>query len=160
MEQIEGLVRAIEGRHIGHPHDCAVVEGQHILHLLCAVHAAEGIDARAAVRIAVDLRTVAQGRVGRTHSGKVGQRRVEGMGFIEVGVGSRGVGADQVVVVVRVHLAGHHVLAGILVVAVAHEALLVAVVDDGHAAGKVHEAVRQLVPRQQFGVVRRQRCRS
>src|SRR5699024_8097996 len=41
------------------------------------------------------------------------------------------------------HLAGEHRLAGVLVVAVAHEALLVAVVDHRLAAGEQHRLVRE-----------------
>lgn len=63
---------------------------------------------------------------------------------VEVVVGGGLVRADQIVVVVGRHLAGEHILAGVLVAAVAGKALLVAVVDHRHAAGKVHEGVRQL----------------
>ena len=52
-------------------------------------------------------------------------------------------------------LVGEHVLAGVLVAAVAGEALLVAVVDDGLAAGEEHQRVGQLRPGQQLGVGRR-----
>ena len=71
---------------------------------------------------------------------------------VEVVVGRGLVGADQVVVGVGRHGVGEHVLAGVLVAAVANEALLVAVVDDRLAAGEEHEGVRQPGAGEQFGV--------
>ena len=71
---------------------------------------------------------------------------------VEVGVGRGGVGADQVVVVVRVDLRREHVLAGVLVAAVADEALLVAVVHDRLATREVHQRVREEVAREQLVV--------
>ena len=82
----------------------------------------------------------------------IGQRLVQRMGVVEVGVGRGGRRADQVVIVVLGDDAGHHVLAGVLVAAVTGETLLVAVVDDGHAAPEVHQGMGQLVAGHQFSI--------
>ena len=67
------------------------------------------------------------------------------MGRVEVVVGRGGIGADQVLVHVVRHLAGHHVLAAQLIAAAADEALLVAVVDDRKAAGEEKQPVAQIM---------------
>ncbi len=69
---------------------------------------------------------------------------------VEVGVSSCGVGADQVVVVVRGDLRREHVLPSVLVAAVPDETLLVAVVHDRLPAGEVHQRVHEAVARQQL----------
>ena len=73
---------------------------------------------------------------------------------VEVGVGRRRRRADQIVVVVRRDLGREHVLAGVLIAAVADETLLVPVVDDGLAAADVHQGMGQAVALQQLVAAR------
>ncbi len=82
----------------------------------------------------MELRAGAQRRVGGAQSGQLANRHVERVVLVEVVVGRRRRRADEIVVVVVGHERREHVLAGILVAAGAGEPLLVAVVDDGHAA--------------------------
>ena len=100
----------------------------------------------------MDLGALAQRAVVGPQLGEVGERLVERVGRVEVRVGRGRVRAEQVVVVVRADLAREHVLPGVLVAAVAGEALLVAVVDDRLAAGEEHQLVRELVAGEQLGV--------
>ena len=114
-----------------------------MLDLLVAVHAGEGVDAGAVLGVQLDLRARGQGR------GLAAQRRELADQRVQLRVGREVLAApvrgavDQGVVEVGRHLAGEHRLTGVLVVAVAHEALLVAVVDDGLAAGQQHGLVRE-----------------
>ena len=64
-----------------------------------------------------------------TNIRKFGNQAVERMIAIEIAVRSRGVSSDQRVVVVAFGSAGEHVLARGLIVAVANETLLGAVID-------------------------------
>ena len=128
----------------------AVVGGDDVLALVVGVDATERVHARVAARVAMDLGAVGQRRVLRAQAGQVSEVLVQGMVGVEVGVGSCGVGADQVVVVVRGDLRREHVLPGVLVAAVADETLLVAVVHDRLPAGEVHQRVREAVARQQL----------
>ena len=62
-KQVEPLTSAVEGLDRGADRRIGVVEGEHILNLLRAVDAAEGVDAGAVGGEAVDLRAAAQGQV-------------------------------------------------------------------------------------------------
>ena len=92
----------------------------------------------------MDLRTGAQGLVCIAQGRIVTETLVERVGGVKVIIGGRSVGANQVVIVVAVDLAGEHILARVLVIAIANKALFVAIVDHRHAAGKVHQGVGQL----------------
>ena len=131
-----------------------VVESDDVLDLLGALDAGEGVDARAILAVAVDLRAAAQRQVGVAHGSEVAEGLVQRVGRVEVVVGRGGIGADQVLVHVVRHLAGQHVLAAQLVAAAAGEALLVAVVDDREAASEEEQPVAQLHARHQLGVRR------
>ena len=79
----------------------AVVEGDDVLALLVGVDAAERVDAGVAAGVAVDLGAVGQRRVLGAQRGQLGEVPVHRVVGVEVVVGRRGVGADEVVVVVR-----------------------------------------------------------
>jgi hypothetical protein len=67
-------------------------------------------------------------------------------------LGVRGGRADEVVLEIRRGLGGEQGGAGVLVAALAGEALLVAVVGHRLTAGEVHQLVGEQVPAEQFGV--------
>src|SRR6185437_16441937 len=113
-----------------------VVHRDDVLDLLGLVDAGEGVDAGAVGRVALDLDAVGQGRVVLAELGQRGYRLVERVRGVVLG-GRVGAGrADLLVGQVVGGLGREHVLPGVLVTARAGEALLVAVVDDGLAAGQ------------------------
>ena len=122
-----------------------VVEGDDVLDALLGADPREREDPGSVRRVALDLGAAAQRRVVGLEVGEVAEEAVERVGLVEVGDRRRGARADQVVVVIGGDLARHHVLARVLVAAVAGEALLVAVVDDRHPADEVHQRMGQLV---------------
>ena len=97
----------------------------------------------------MDLGAVGQRRVVLAEFGQLRDVLVQRVALIEVVRGGGGVGADQIVVVVGGHLAREHVLPGILVPAVAGEALLVAVIDHRLTSGEVHQRMSQFIALQQ-----------
>ena len=76
---------------------------------------------------------------------------IKGRGGIEVIAGAVGRAVELVLARVFLRLGGKHRLAGSLVAAIANEALLIAVVDDGLAACEVHQGVREFAAR--LGVI-------
>ena len=87
-----------------------------------------------------------------TQCRKIGIALVEHVGLVEVAVGRGRSGTDQVIIVIRSYLAGHHVLTGVFIATVTGEALLVPIVDNREAAAKVHQRVGQLHAVNQFSV--------
>ena len=101
----------------------------------------------------MNLRTAAQCFVRGTQGRIISQGLIKWVGLVKIIIGGRGVGADQVVIAVGSDSTRHHILAGILITAGAGKALFVAIIDNWHATGKVHQRVGQLITGQLFFIV-------
>ena len=143
VEHREGCVGR-QRRHLNSARLGRVVHGDQVLDLLVAVDAAEGVDARALRREALDLGSGLQRRSRCAQLGEVGDDPVHRGVGVEAVDAVRVLAGDERLVRVFVRLRREERLTRILIAAGAGEALLVAVVDDGLAAGQVHELVREL----------------
>src|SRR5699024_5338974 len=138
-----GVVRSRgeSGQGGGHRLGGAVQRDQ-VLHLLVAGHAGEGVQRTVGGQL--DLGTAAQRLVLLAQLGQLGDVGVHRRVGVVVVDGADRLTGQPLVLLVLAHLAGEQVLPGVLVPALADEALLVAVVDHRLPAGEVHQRVRQL----------------
>jgi hypothetical protein len=125
-----------------------IVEGDDILHIAPAVDPGDGEDPLAIRGIPLNLYAAAQRRIIGADLREFGQGAVHHRVLV-IAVFRAGSAADDAVRGELLDLGGEHVLARVLVAAPADEALLVAVVDDGLAAGEVHQRVGELTAAQQ-----------
>src|SRR5690606_14276154 len=108
----------------------AVVDGDDVLAPLLPVDAGEGVDPGAVVGVELDLGARRERRGARAQLGELGDVRVEGRAGVVAVHRADGLAVERLLVLVLLYLAGEERLAGVLVPALADEALLVAVVDD------------------------------
>ncbi|VVT20649.1 hypothetical protein ERY430_80427 [Erythrobacter sp. EC-HK427] len=130
----------------------AGVEDREILLPAVRIKARGGENARLLLVMAHLLAAPGEGRMREADGRKVGNQPIQRMRGVEIRLCRRGIGADQIIVVIFRRQAGEHRFARALVVPVAHKALLVPVIDRGRTAqGQHHRMAEHHALQQLFG---------